>query len=232
MIPYDNTKPLVYIHLFKTAGISIRQYFENKLRILNGSERFISEYPWLNSCTSENIQNLKEKGISNPIFYGHFDDEIENRFPVECNQFMTTLRDPFDMQVSYFYYSVNRGFVLPENVYTIEKYIQNSSFNFRFSNVFNKEILTMENFKEVLNKYFVFISTIDYIEVFNKILDFYFQKKESNTLDLTKISILKNNVRDQSKSFYSPDHLREMHREKWPLDYAIYDYINNYYGYC
>jgi hypothetical protein len=234
MIKFDESKPLVYLHLFKTAGSTIANFFEHWFKgpnLLNPNGRYQPHHDHATKrvirCSQENIDRLKTYNVYNPVFFGHFDMTGNFKFPPDCNQFITMLRDPFDIEVSAFYFrtAVLKDKLTP-HINNIEDYILNSDYHYKFTNVFTKEELTLENYQEVINKYFVMIGSM---KNYNKSLELL----QSN-LDLKipeKLLNLKINERAKVDNFLSPDYLRELHREKWPLEYAIYDYINNLYEY-
>lgn len=223
--------PLVYIHIYKTGGSSINNIFR---KWYIADKRFIKHNVYANvasevrkeTCTSESINQLKEQGISNPVFFGHFARYPAYTFPQECNQFITTIRDPFDQMVSGYYYSKFKKSHSVSKFPTVEDYVLKHNYNYSLNAAFEgKEKITLENFKEVLNKYFVAIGSLkNYhktIEVFESILG--------------KVNGDKERIINESpapkQEYIKPEHLRSLHREMYPLEYAIYDYVNDYYGY-
>lgn len=234
MLNFDNNKPLVYLHLFKTAGSTIANFFEYWFKhegppYPNGRYQPHHDYSTKTvlRCTQETIDRLKTHGVTNPVFYGHFDMTGRYEFPSDCNQFITMLRDPFDVEVSAFYFrTVNLQDKLPPDLDNVEDYILNSDYHYKFSNVFTKEKLTLENYKEVINKYFVMIGSM---KNYNKSLELL---QDNLKLKIPKRLLeLKINERIKVENYLSPEYLKDIHREKWPLEYAIYDYINKLYDY-
>ncbi len=134
------------------------------------------------------------------------------------------LRNPFDVQVSAFYFIKQEG--LDTEFNSIEDFILKSAFTHRFTNVFRKEEITLDNYKEILQKYFIAIGSLKNYEkslkVFSDILGVEYTP---NLLDI-KINETKKGV-----DFYIPNHLREEHKKLFPLEYEIYDYVNNLYNY-
>jgi hypothetical protein len=232
MIKFDENKPLVYLHLFKTAGSTIANFFEHWFKGgKNHNARYQPHHDHMSKqvirCTQENIDALKIRGIYNPVFFGHFDMTGKYKFPSDCNQFVTMLRDPFDLEVSAFYFrtAVLKDKSLPE-LDNVEDYILNSDFHYKFTNVFTKEELTLENYKEIINKYFIMIGSM---KNYNKSLEIL---QDSLNLKIPENLLnLKVNERAKVEDFLSPDYLRDLHKEKWPLEYAIYEYVNNLYEY-
>lgn len=230
MLEYNSENPLVFIHLFKTAGSSLRNIFKMRWFIKrfvehkDGEVRKNSTYVKGLTCTSEYISKLKSEGLNNPIFFGHFDETGVYKFPEECNQFITMLRNPFDIQVSAYY------FIKQENLETeynnVEDFVLNSLFNYRFSNIFTKERITSENYKKIIQKYFIAIGSLKNYEKSLKIFSEVMRIKY--TPDLLDIKI---NETKKNSDYYVPNHLREEHMKLFPLEYEIYDYVNNIYDY-
>jgi hypothetical protein len=230
MLEYNPENPLVFIHLFKTAGSSLRNIFMMKWFIerfvehKDGEVRKDSLYVKGLTCCSDYISKLKSEGLYNPIFFGHFDETGIYKFPEECNQFMTILRNPFDIQVSAYFFIKQEKLETEHNC--VEDFILKSSFAHRFSNVFTKEKMTSENYKEIIQKYFIAIGSLKNYEkslkIFSEVLGVKY------TPDLLDIKI---NETKKSSDYYIPNHLREEHRKLFPLEYEIYDYVNDLYEY-
>lgn len=232
MILFDDSKPLVYIHLFKTAGSTLFKIFEKWFQEKN--KRFYSHYVNVDdiSCTDENISKLKAQGINNPVFFGHFCVKKQSIYPKDCNQYIATIRDPFDVMVSAYYYTkfLNQP-LLPQHD-NVEKYVLQYDFEYSFTNVFTKENITLDNFKQVLNKYFIAIGSIKNYKKSLHVFENCLNKKIPN--ELIDLHVNKNTDVDKlkaDKQYIVPEYLREIHRELYPLDYAIYDYVNDYYNY-
>ena len=131
MKKYNENDPLAYVHLFKTAGTSLQLYFINWF-----PKRYIPHRDFALEkkieCTKENIEFLKNRTLNplpNPIFFGHFNGTGDYTYPDECSQYITILRDPFDIEVSAFYYgtdTLNRPYC--EGLNTVEDYILFSDF--------------------------------------------------------------------------------------------------------
>lgn len=230
MLTYKENYPLVFIHLFKTAGSSLRNIFKFEwfadrfVDHKDGEDRQDLSYLKKLTCTSEYISKLKNEGLVNPIFFGHFDENGIYKFPEECNQFITMLRDPFLIQISAYYFNKQEKIEIVFD--SVEDFILKDSFGYRFTNVFSKEKLTFENYKEILSKYFVVIGSLKNYEkslkLFAEVLN-----REYNP----KLLDIKINETKKGSDYYIPEHLREKHRELFPLEYEIYDYVNNLYSY-
>ncbi len=219
---YDPSAPLIYLHLYKTAGTSVNQIFQTWY-----GGKFIKHKDGSNtdkrdiSCTSENI---KKYNISGPLFFGHFNHDGMFEWPSECTQFITMLRDPFDLQVSAFYYAKKNG--LPLHVDNVEEYVLTSDFHYSFTNIFTKEKITLNNYKEIIAKYFIAIGSLKNYE--KSIKNFALQL--GKPFDSSFLEIRKN-VSADSKNYFVPNHLRSLHEEVYALEHTIYKYINETYEY-
>jgi hypothetical protein len=226
MKKYNENDPLAYVHLFKTAGCTLLRYFMEWF-----PKRYVPHWDFNGeqniTCSKENIEFLKNQApnpLINPIFFGHFNGTGSYTYPEECAQYITMLRDPFDTEVSAFYYGTDTLKVpYSEDLNTVEDYILFSDFHYSFTKIFTKEIITIDNYKDVIDRNFIAIGSL---KNFDKSLEVF-----KNILNVeSSVVVPHRNVR-KNKSSYVPEYLREIHREKWPLEYAIYDYINEYYQY-
>jgi predicted AlkP superfamily phosphohydrolase/phosphomutase len=231
IMKFDPLEPLAYLHLFKTAGTSVEEiftehWFKNIARFrfhYHEGDQGLKEIV----CTSEDIKEYHPKNPkrNKPLLYlGHFNPDGSYEWPKELNQFLTMLRDPFDIQVSAFYYYKRRNREIKEK--TIEEYILNSDYEYSFTKVFTKEILTHENYKEVLGKYFL---TIGSMKNYKKSLENFAEVLDKKVTE--ECLAVKRNVNPKGEDYFVPNQLREIHRQRFPLEYEIYDYVNNLYNY-
>mmetsp|Transcript_29208 Transcript_29208/g.76476 ORF Transcript_29208/g.76476 Transcript_29208/m.76476 type:complete len:115 (+) Transcript_29208:60-404(+) len=104
----DTTKPVVFIHVPKCGGSSVRRLLKSTF-----NESVILHYrDEPNKLNPSPISKSKAEHIINKfgfcIIYGHFN--LKRRFGIQdnvswANQFITILRDPFEQYVSAFKYS-------------------------------------------------------------------------------------------------------------------------------
>lgn len=221
---YDSNSPVVYLHLFKTAGSSINEMFKQWF-----SSSFFKHKDGSNvvknlTCSSDRIQMLKSKGIHNPCFFGHFNGNGTYKWPIECNQFITMIRDPLETQTSAYFYNKRKNLI--QHAKNVEEYVLTTDFHYSLSNIFTKKKLELTNYKEILSKYFLCIGSLkNYkksLEVFSNTLGFIL---DENLLKVRK------NVSSNEDEYYVPEHLRSLHRELFQLEYEIYDYVNAFYEY-
>lgn len=106
MIAYDPARPLVFIHVPKCAGTSVRQVVSNWFR-----PNFVPHYF---REAKGHLSPLPDIDWSRPLkaplcIYGHFNRArgfgIEHRC-AEASQFATILRDPFEVSVSTYHYTL------------------------------------------------------------------------------------------------------------------------------
>ena len=223
---YSNKNPLVYLHVYKTAGSSLRNVFE----VWFGND-FVEhqdgmgegkQYLKKKTCTTEYIESHYKQYKSAPMFFGHFNSH-NYVWPKECDQFITILRDPFELQVSAYFYGKKIDPNFTED--NIEEYILKSDFHYGFTKVFTRETINFNNYKQILSEYFIAIGSLkNYsktLELFSNVLNkpvknFFFNLK-ANSAENTKKSI--------------PYYLKKIHEERFPLEYEIYNYINKLYNY-
>ena len=220
MRDHDPTAPLIFIHLPKTAGTSVktivRDWYPDQFHhhyIDESAGRMPVRLP---------PDRLADTG-SPPLIYGHFNRDrgagIDDYYP-GVSQFVSILRDPFDMTVSAIYYW--RSVTVPDaDLSTIG--------TGQIANQLRKRAphtlrhfpagLTMDNYRDLLPEKFVHIGitedlTRSMAQIAAKL------GKPFNPGDLPRA-----NVTERQREF--PQSLRDEYRERFPLEHAIYDFARD-----
>ena len=111
MKTYDRTRPLIAIHVPKAAGTSVRQVFETWFgrRLYRHYYHEIFGLKPRRTRLRRLFSSTFREGV---CIYGHFNRTrqmgIEHDYP-EVQQFVTVLRDPFELAVSEYFYLRDAG---------------------------------------------------------------------------------------------------------------------------
>jgi len=214
---YDKSQPLIVIHIPKSAGSTSQKIFQSWY-----GEKFLWHY--FNELTGDLPQkydlfdmHLTDKPI---LLHGHFNNSrgfgIYDYYP-NVEQFITILRDPFELAISNYFYVRQVGSKwldqsrIPKG--NIEKYLLNTTIN--MLNHFPRKV-TKENYREIIEKYFIEIGITEHLNesmkrIANK-LNFNYDEKLLGHYNTTQ--------RDQKV----PDYLRDKFREKNQLEFTVYNY--------
>ena len=141
---YNNNKPLVFVHIPKTGGTSVRTIFEKWF----GCEKIIHCYE-KNNITTLQEQYLKTQ---NTVLYGHFNKV--NPCKSKFKQILTILREPLDCAISEYYHRKRTNRLL-ENRDTLIKHISFTKHNTLTDRV--SFDININNYKSVLDKNFLAI---------------------------------------------------------------------------
>ena len=220
MRDYDPTAPLIFIHLPKTAGTSVkeivRRWYPGRLH-----------YHYIDEAAGRMPLPLPPGRLADreapPLIYGHFNRQrgagIEAYYP-DISQFVSILRDPFDMTVSAIYYwrsATDPGADLSkigtsQIAKKLRKRKPHTLQHFPAG-------LTMQNYRDVLSEKFVHLGVTEDLprsmaQIATKL------GKPFAPDDLPRA-----NVTERQRDF--PDALRHEYRERFPLEHAIYDFARD-----
>ncbi len=216
MKKYNNRHPLVVIHIPKAAGTSSQAIFKDWYR--NNFHRHY--YDEINAKMPKKIDIFELHSIDNPLcLHGHFNKlrnfGIEDYYP-EADQFITILRDPFELLISHYFYTRKVGGSwsdksrVPEN--DIDSYLKNHKPN--MLNHFPRDV-NLNNYKEICEKYFIEIGITEKLnESLNRI---------ANKIGF----VYSNNVSELNKTERSeqiPLEFKEKFIELNQLEYEVYNY--------
>lgn len=222
MRDYDCNLPLVIVHVPKTAGTS----FGEILRGWYGHHLLPHYY---NDATDEmphrhDLAHMQSLGRPLAV-YGHFNRMrgfgIEHYYP-QVEQFVTILREPFDMAVSaYFFMRKNRAHWKDQSKIPSES-LENHllSTTATFLDFFPQKV-TFDNYKEMIETRFIEIGITEHlgesIERIARKLNCEYKADSLPRLNVTE--------RDQE----IPGFLRDAFIERHPLAYAVYRYVADSY---
>lgn len=218
MQKYDFSQPIIFIHIPKTAGTSVleifKQWFGNGL-LLHYYKEQLCEMPVHHDIFSKH-------SVSQPVVvYGHFNRRrsfgVEDYYP-QAKQFITILRDPLERLISNYFYIKKvahgwRKYPQPLDA-DLGNYVRDNKSV--MLNYFPREV-TFDNYKEIIEKYFVEIGVVEEIELtmvrIAKALGMPYCAEMLECINATS--------RDQAIS----EELRNVFIEENELEYYVFNYI-------
>lgn len=222
MLNYDKNQPLIFIHIPKTAGTSIQTIFEQWF----GSGLLFHYYiEATNEMPIHHDIFSKEKSGQGLVVYGHFNRRrkfgVEDYYP-EAKQFVAIMRDPLERLISNYFYlkKVAHGWSKYPDPHDpdLTNYVQTNKSV--MLNYFPREV-TFDNYKEIIEKYFIEIGVLENIELSMQRIAQKLQKPYNNAmLGHTNVT-----ERDQTVT----DELRNIFIEKNELEYTVFEYVKNRY---
>lgn len=214
MIDYDPSVPLIFLHMPKAAGTSVKEL----MRAWYGDDLYLHYFNEENQTRpqKQNFFDSNEQDSSVAI-YGHFNRArkfgVEHYYP-SAKQFVTLLRDPFERIASvYFFFKNTRLTPLYDS---LSEHILNATGS--QLDYFPCEI-TFENYKNVIETLFVEIGVTKHLDrslhrIAKKL------NKEYSSHSLKKLNV---SVRDEAM----PTELKDEFRNKRQLEFEVYDYVLN-----
>ncbi|WP_291843112.1 hypothetical protein [Maricaulis sp.] len=215
MREYDPDKPLIFIHVPKTGGVSVRQVVDSWY-----PHRFSHYFSPKTGMPPRRDLSQRCADGSMPVVYGHFNRlrgfGIEQYYP-EATQFITILRDPLETRISAYHYLKSLGDKLapdrrPQG--TLEEFLISGPVG--MLNYFPVE-MTEANYKDVIESSFIEVGILEALpESMRRIA-----ARLSKPFDESQLPHLNRAVRFEGVS----GEAKKKHKEINGLAYRVYDYV-------
>lgn len=225
MRSHDPTRPLVFIHVPKTAGSSVQKVFRSWYG-LGFADHYFNEQAGHRPVRSELFDQHTHAA---PIcIYGHFNRlrgfGTEANYP-DATQFMTILRDPFEMACSHYHFVKNRGHAWKDQTRVpqtdMAEYLAKTPPN--MLNHFPRAV-TLENYKAVMEEFFIGIGIMADLTAslsrFAQTLGFAFDPAMLQHLNATP--------RDEANIDIAA--IRADFEERYPLEHTVYAYARDMFA--
>jgi len=229
MRTYDPNEPILYTHIPKCAGSSMRKVLSewfgdgyHKVNQKQDSQYGMQKLPtqdadgnWLPDVRCIHSHFHHGHGFGLPYFYP------------EITQYITIMRDPFELMVSMYFFIKGqskqgqfwyrgRPIDITEKFPNIESYLRSYPY-WMFSHL--PQNLTLANYREKLASQFVYIGIFEDLQ---KSVD-----RLASILEQPTVSLPVSNASDYDESV--PEELREQFYFDYPLPKKIYDFaVENY----
>lgn len=218
MIEYNRRKPLIFIHLPKSGGVSVRKILEswygNSLYLHYFDEKS-GQLPHKHSL------NKLNPFAAGAIVYGHFNRlrgfGVEDYYP-GVDQFITILRDPLQLAISGYYFTRAIGARwmdksgVPKEALT--DYLSNCHLN--MLNHFPCEV-TIDNYREVIEKRFVAIGLTEHLDES--------MRRISRKLGQPYSSAMLEHLNAMPRDCEVPQDVVDSFIERHLLEYTVYNYV-------
>lgn len=222
MKAYDRNKPLISLHIPKCAGTSVRQVLEGWFGLnlyYHYFDRDRQQPPPRHFLWVDSEKTRFKEGV---CIHGHFNSRrgfgAHDYYP-EADQFITFLRQPLERAVSGFFFTkrnaeIAKGHgmtrVLDEG-YTLEQHLATADISFLHHFPLP---LTMENYRELLDRHFVYLGVMEDLQVSVDRL--------ADRLGFPRTTVPRVNVGDYAGPV--PASARQKFEKDHELEYAIYRY--------
>jgi hypothetical protein len=215
---YDPSRPLIAIHVPKTGGVSFRdilaRWFGRRLYRHYYDERR-GRMPKKRRLTGILSRSFKP-GI---CIYGHFNHArgfgIQDYYP-EVDQFITVLREPFELVVSDYFFRRRVGGTWRDQsrvpAEDLETFVRNAQPNMLGHFPFE---LTLDNYRSMLEKHFIHVGITEEMNASVRTI-----AAKLGFAPPAEMPVRNQSVRTESV----PYELRAAFREKHPLEYAVYEF--------
>jgi hypothetical protein len=221
---YDRKKPLISIHIPKCAGKS----FQKVLSAWFGKNLFLHYHNEKRNPPPKKhrIYKIFSRASLRPgiCIHGHFNRTRSNGahdFYPEINQYITILRDPFQVYLSNYFYIKKQGgnsyrngkpYDIAAADYNLGRYLREERKSF-ILNFFPPDI-SLNNYRQILEEKFIYIGIAEDLQ------DSVNQLAEK--LGVSGLTVPMENVSARKEKI--PDSAREEFIMNNPLEMAIYEY--------
>lgn len=217
MIAYDPSVPLIFIHVPKCAGRSVSNIFRAWF-----GDQFYRHYYDERAGKMPQHRNLADLAKQNDpsVIYGHFNRHrnfgVEDYYS-DAQQFMTILRDPYEICLSTYFYTRKVGDDWKDQTRVprsdLETYLRTTKIN--MLEHFPRPV-TQDNYKDIIEEFFIDIGTVenlaDSLHRAASKLNYSFNPKMLENSNVT------------ARNQIVPAEMQAQFRDQHPLEYAVYDY--------
>ena len=214
---YDRQRPLIFIHVPKAAGTSVRAVFGHWFGA-RLHEHYLDERSGLRPPVLDLGAHAADGNP--PVVYGHFNRlrgfGVEHDYP-QVDQFVTILRDPFEAAVSGFHYIKRNGHDwvdrtrVPQG--SLRQYLLETPPN--MLNHFPR-VVTRENYREQIERFFVEVGVMSHLaESVRRIAVALGQPFDAAALP---------HVNATPRGEAADADLRDLYRERHHLEHQVYEY--------
>jgi len=216
---YDNREPLIVIHVPKAAGVSSGHVFHDWFE-----PNFHKHYANAIEGTLPDKLDLYDlHTVEKPLcLQGHFNRlrgfGVEDYYP-SVKQFVTILRDPFELMVSHYFYVRKVGDAWKDQSRVPKGDLATYLFENK-PNMLNHfpRVMTRDNYTDIIEEYFIEVGITEHLnESMRRIghkLGFEYNN-DVQTLNAT------------ARSQPAPNDLREQFMELYRLEFEVYEYCRS-----
>jgi hypothetical protein len=223
---YDPDKPLISLHIPKCGGTSLKRVLQKWF-----GKHYYKHYRHPQKRAQPPRRKLttglfRKRNISRLCIHGHFGNvgghSVADYYP-QVDQFITMLRDPFEVMVSRYFYARKLGpnrFLkgkrtpISDQFKSFEEFLAGTQPTFLRHLPFD---LTLENYRQILDEHFVAIGITDESQ---KSVD-----QLALRLGYPSETVPHNNPSQRDEPV--PEHLREQWLQRHPLEVALYEYARD-----
>jgi hypothetical protein len=230
MKAYNPRHPLISLHVPKCGGSSFRdvlgKWFGTNY-YLHYIDEATNQLPPQRRLRRPKLRFLYRQRL---CIHGHFNRNrglgVEDYYP-NVNQFITILRDPFEVAVSRYFYAKRFGekrVLAGRNQPIAAKFASINDFleahmNVEFFAAYMPRPVTIDNYEAIFEKYFVYVGIM---EDYQTTIDVLARKLGQPTVQVPVKNV---SARDEE---ILPS-LRDDYVANHPLEYAMYDYACRHY---
>ena len=217
MRAYDRNQPLIVIHVPKAAGVSSQKFFQAWY-----GDGFLRHYfDEKKGQMPQKYDLFRLHSVDMPIvLHGHFNKSrnfgVEDYYP-EIKQFITILRDPFELTISHYFFTRKVGSTWKSKTRIpfddIENYMIKAKPN--MLNHFPREV-TKYNYKDIIEEYFIEIGITERLSDSMKWIAY----KLNMSFDEGLLGHHNATERDQ----IVPGYVRDLFIENNQLEFDVYNY--------
>lgn len=218
MRPYDPEQPLIFIHVPKCGGRSVRELVRGWF-----GDHLVQHYASNRSKTLPVPQDLEQvHSPARPVcVYGHFNRArgfgVEDSYP-QARQFVTILRDPFEQIISLYYWMRRPDVPWREQVpdWTLGTHIDRTQSEMLLH---FPRVMTRDNFRDLIEEYFIEIGLLEELpRSLLRIAD-----RLGQSVDPTTLQRLNATPRDAQ--YEDVEELRADFMARNQLEYDVYNHV-------